>query len=367
LLFLYDPEVIEKWKLDDVKTAWFHEGLHIMLRHFARVGDRDKWLWNLAGDLFITQQQEEAGLKLLESDFHPTRGVFEKDPLPLNLTTEEYYSELVKRQDEAKKQIAEALEGMKGCGSCSGNPLEGEPEGSEAESEGGRSAEDVRHTIKAVALAIQDQAQKGRGNIPGGLKILVDDLLKPPKVPWQTKLARVAKYAIGYRPGAVDFRYSRVSRRQAAIGWGIGKPILAGLVAPVPEVVVCLDSSASMGKDEIQDSLTEVAGILRTVGARIRFVVIDTKVNSSKVVTNPSELADCLIGGGGTDFRPAFDHIQTLNPKPEVLIFATDGCGPAPSVAPVGMSVIWLLVGSHKQKPFTDNGDVSYGDVIEID
>ncbi len=66
-------------------------------------------------------------------------------------------------------------------------------------------------------------------------------------------------------------------------------------------------------------------------------------------------------GGGGTNFIPVFEELKKLRRPPEVLVFATDGCGPAPQVQPPGMSVIWLGIGPYKQKP------CEWGIYIEVD
>jgi predicted metal-dependent peptidase len=94
-------------------------------------------------------------------------------------------------------------------------------------------------------------------------------------------------------------------------------------------------------------------------------------VHTTRKVSNPKQLLDGLRGGGGTDFRPVFDELSKVRPRPDVLIFITDGGGWAPELPPPGIKVIWLLVGSHKMKPLRPTGgtyeSITWGDMIEVD
>jgi predicted metal-dependent peptidase len=79
------------------------------------------------------------------------------------------------------------------------------------------------------------------------------------------------------------------------------------------------------------------------------------------------EVVRHLKGGGGTDFVPVFEAAAHMRPRPEVLVFCTDGMGPAPAEPPYPLRVIWLLVGPYKQRPYAYNGPITYGEFIEVD
>jgi predicted metal-dependent peptidase len=119
----------------------------------------------------------------------------------------------------------------------------------------------------------------------------------------------------------------------------------------VPRVALVVDTSGSMGSREIEDALTEARGILEAVGAEVTFVACDADVHELRPVSTVRDAMRLLKGGGGTDFRPAFEALSAVKPRPEVVIFATDGYGPAPHVQPPGMNTIWLLVGGNKNPP----------------
>jgi predicted metal-dependent peptidase len=396
-LFLYDPEVIEKWEKENdeyIPFAFFHELMHCVLKHQERCGTRQPKLWNLATDIWINEQAVAAGYVM------PPGGVLPKTfNFASNLTPGEYYALLLKKQEEQEKQRQKQKgkgkgqgEGQGGgdkeddgegggepdltpgkpqmgggwCGSCAGNPVPDEPEGDAAAEAGGRSEADVENIRRVTAESVKDHGSKGRGFVPSGLNRWAEEVLGTPKIAWQTLLARATRNAIAYRAGAVDYRYSRVSRRQAACGFGPGRPIMPALIAPVPRVALVLDTSGSMGHEDVKAGLTEAAGVLKAVGADIQFCACDAAVHELKKVRSAGQLQKLVKGGGGTSFVPAFEALAKLKERPEVVVFATDGGGDAPATPPKGMHVIWLLIGGHKQHPWFRDGAEEWGTFIEI-
>lgn len=89
MLFLWDPEAIAEWPAEWMEFAWWHEAMHVILRHHDRMGKRHPQIWNLAGDCFINDQGREAKFVIPPWAVTP-----EKYGLPNNLTTEDYYDRL---------------------------------------------------------------------------------------------------------------------------------------------------------------------------------------------------------------------------------------------------------------------------------
>jgi len=243
------------------------------------------------------------------------------------------------------------------CGSCAGNPVDGEPDNGVSPAEGDRRQ-------RAVAEAIAKQiAQKGRGSVPSALAVWAEEILKPAKVDWRTQLAREVRRAVSHVAGATDLTWRRPSRRQAGIGFGMGRPVAPALHAPVPNVSVILDTSGSMGQEELSAGVNELTGILKTLNTRVSFVTCDAAVQGIVKITTPKEAIKALHGGGGTDLRPAFEALSKLRERPEIVIVITDGqvgYG-VPETAPAWAQVIWVLVGRYRQKP------CDWGRMIEID
>jgi predicted metal-dependent peptidase len=129
-----------------------------------------------------------------------------------------------------------------------------------------------------------------------------------------------------------------------------------------------VDTSGSMGAEELGSALGETTGVLRACGGDITFLACDAQVHEAKQVSNPKELAKLLKGGGGTSFRPVFDYVsQRMKEKPSLIIGITDGCGDVQAECPVpGADVIWVLCGPYAQRPiFAGKG--SWGEFIWLD
>lgn len=370
---LYEKKFVDECTEKELAAVILHEINHLVRHHSKRMGTRDPEKWNLAGDAEINDDLQAMRLKLPGVPFVP-----ELVPAPRGLTAEEYYAKMDQDGGKGGQRPKQPSLGAGNCGGCSGNgdkSDEQEQAEQEANATVGRSEAEMEMARDQVAQSIQQHAQKGRGNMPAGLVRWADAQLAPPKIPWETKLARACRRLVNTRPGAVDYRFGKISRRQAGVGYGHMKPILPGLIEPVPNVAVGLDTSGSMGQDEIMAGARETAGIMRAVGVGVMFIACDAAVHAVKQVSTPRELADCIKGGGGTDFRPIFKAVEDMNPRPEVFIFITDGGGPAPSHPPAGVSVIWLLAGPHRCRPYmagddggwSNEGEVSYGVFIEMD
>lgn len=377
LLLPYDPAWIEQRTQDETGGLYYHETMHVVLDHHGRRGDKNPFIWNCAGDVFINDQGRDMGFKF------PKGGLFpETFGLPKNLTTDEYYGLLLKQAEEAVKEAMDKAQAAPGswksgnCGSGAGNPMEGEPESGkgsgsgdkdgEGEDLGGRSEGEINQIRQRVAEAVRQHAAqpggKGRGSMPLGLDIWAEAALKPAGIPWQTKLARCMRQAVAFRPGAVDYSFSRISRRQGGVGFGVGAPIIPAFVRPVPRILFILDTSGSMSKQQLEAGLAEAVAVLKACGAEITFMSCDYEVHAVGKVTDPSQLSKLVKGGGGSSFVPAFEYIRKMKNPPTLAVFATDGDIGVPPNAPKNLSVIWLLIDAYRK----DSPTTAYGERIVV-
>lgn len=353
-ILMYDPEFVAKLTPDQMGGLWIHECMHRLQKHQERCGARDQKTFNMAGDLTINPMVLDMGLQLPDGDnagLYPDKYGWER-----GLTADEYYDKLRQLPPDEKDAPEQPGAGAGWCGSCAGNPLPNEPPDGE-----GRGDAELERINRQTAEAIREHASQKRGTMPAELGRWADDILKPPKIPWSTKLARAIRASCGWRDGAVQHRYDGPGRRQAGIGYGPGKPVMPRLRAPTPAVAVVIDTSGSMGQKELTIALREANGALRAIGADIDFVSCDARVHGLGRIKRIEQAAALCKGGGGTDFRPAFEALERRKPKPEVVIFATDGFGPAPELPPRGMKTIWLLIGEGAQRP------CNWGEAIVVD
>ena len=217
----------------------------------------------------------------------------------------------------------------------------------------GRTQIEVERILRATAEEIRDAETRQRGSVPAALARYADSLLEPAKIPWTSKLARVTRYAVGYRSGAVTHRYDAPGRRQAGIGFGPGRPIMPRLRTPIPNVTVIVDTSGSMSPKDLGAAARETSGILKALGAHVTLTVCDAEVHGLKKVDTIEQVLGMLTGGGGTDMRPAFAAALKQRPRPDVIICITDGhVGDGfPQQAPQGVRTVVVLVGDNPPKP----------------
>lgn len=405
----WDPEMRKQWTPGNCAAVLLHECMHVLRGHCQRCrdGNYDGALWNVADDFEVNDDLEE----MLKGDpvvtlpgeyLHPRQ-----INAPCGLLSEEYYHLLLQQQpppppsggagnDSPEGGTIPALpsggkgKGGKGkdkpqqdqqgpgagkgakrpgtpqagggwCGSGAGRKVPGEPEGPDAE---GRSEMEIALIRQAVAHAVMEEVKKSsrqQGTVPLGMQRWAEDFLKPPKISWHAKLARMSRRAVAYRAGQTESTYTRISRRQAGIGFGPGKPIVSALRQPVIDVWVVLDTSGSMSDGMISAALTEIVGVMKCFGVRLTFLAADAGVHSMKVVDRPDDLAKLVRGGGGTSFCPAFEAAAQAKHKPRVIIYATDGFGDAPAHPPIGMDVIWVLMGEGCRRP------CSWGEEVFVD
>lgn len=117
----------------------------------------------------------------------------------------------------------------------------------------------------------------------------------------------------------------------------------------IQEFVIAVDTSMSCSGELVRAFLSETCGILFQTESffkkvRIHIVQCDEKVQEDTVIAGAEELREFMEqfevrGGGGTDFRPVFAHVEALRERGELkrlkgLLYFTDGRGIYPAKRP---------------------------------
>lgn len=339
-------------EIPELAFAITHEVMHVLLAHHKRskaieVPAEHFQLANSAQDACINEGLRSVfGEKIGRDAIYP-------DTLrqPEKLVWEERYRLLLKQQPPQKQpRVASGA-----CGGCAGNPMPGE-EGGKSE---GRSEAQLERVKRSVAAAVQEHVRtKGMGSVPGDLQRWADVVLAPPKIDWRTKLGRLVRDAMVFRPGSQMHTWTRMSRRQGGLGFGVGRPIVPALHAPQPRVGVVVDTSGSMGRAELTDALTETRGVVLAAGGDIVFAAVDAVVHELKPIKSIQDAVQLLKGGGGTDMRPGIDGLVKAHVHVGVVV--TDGYIPDPGENP-GIKIIWVIVGGNET--FT----APFGEVVFVE
>lgn len=127
------------------------------------------------------------------------------------------------------------------------------------------------------------------------------------------------------------------------------EPVETREVMRIREFVIVVDTSYSTSGTLVQQFLKETAGILSQQESflsrsRIRVLQCDNQVRMDTVIESEHDLNRLLhgfelLGGGGTDFRPAFAYVRDLLEAGEIrelagLLYFTDGKGIYPAARP---------------------------------
>jgi predicted metal-dependent peptidase len=376
-ILFFDPEVLGQWTAVEAGWVLVHEYLHRFFQHAERwdrllasgvATESDRDTWGDACEAEINDNIIEAGgvLPKLNGSDPVTPGSLN---VPPHQTAEQSFHMLKKRREQKQgpqggsqpgsqpngqgqapgQPQAEKEPGWGKEGSGMGNPVEGEPEADDPDA---RTPVEQHVQRKGDAESIRQAAKsKSQGTVPAGLAREAEEMLTPPKVRWQDLLSRAVRSAVEHVTGAGDYTFVQRARHQGALEMMFGEeaPVLPGEHCPRADVAFCVDTSGSMGDETLRKIVSEAQGVLRHMGgAKITFISIDAEVHVCAQVRDAKEIQRGLKGGGGTDFRPAFAKLESWKPRPQIVIFATDGYGPAPEQPPRGMDVIWLIVDGRK-------------------
>ena len=128
------------------------------------------------------------------------------------------------------------------------------------------------------------------------------------------------------------------------------EPLESRETMKIQEFVVVVDTSYSTDGELVKNFLKETFAILTQSDSffrkcHVRILQCDDAVRSEEIITDTEELEKLLqrftlVGGGGTDFRPAFSYVNELLEEGELkelrgLLYFTDGKGIYPVKRPV--------------------------------
>jgi predicted metal-dependent peptidase len=311
--FYYNSRFIKMLRPKEVEFLFGHEVLHCVYDHFGRRGNRDPQLFNIANDFAVNADliKHRVGEKI-------TTVPCLHDPKYDGLSSEEIYDLLYEKADKISmgdlldKLIDEHLDGE---GDGDGDD-EGDGKGRPKLSDADRQA--IRDEIKEAMLAAAATTD-GAGNIPAGVKRLIQELTEP-KMNWRELLRMQLESTI-----KSDYTWMRASRK----GWHMDAVMPGMKLDPMIDIAVALDASGSISESMLKDFLGEVQGIMDSFPAyKIHVVTFDTEAYNPAQYNseNLDDICDYEVkGGGGTDFDCVFNYLKENEIEPKRLVMFTDG------------------------------------------
>ena len=302
-----------------------HEAMHYMLCHSLRRGTRDAEAWNIACDLVIN-----------DTLIFENVGDFIKGGLTF---------------DGARDMASEALyadppEGYNGGNGGIGNDVL-DPVGDDGrpldESEIRRIEAEAK--VEGIQAA---KAAKARGKLSAGLKRMIDEIVNI-KIPYDVLLER-------YMVAKIRNNKTWSTPKRKYISQNIylkGKSSLPKMGT----MVLTIDTSCSVNETELAIYEGHANRVIETCQPeRVVVIYCDSEVKHVEEFTAddyPVRLD--FHGGGGTEFKPAFDYIDDHNIDPDVVVYLTDGHGDQDEFT-THHETVWIT---------TDCEDFPWGTVIK--
>lgn len=322
--FFYNTKFVDKLPDGQVLFLFGHELLHCVYDHMGRYDGRNPMLANVAADYCVNGDlvQNKVGTPItvvpILHDHKYYNWSFERVYDDLEENVEKQYVDL---DDLVDKMLDEHLESDNGQGDSdgeqemdeNGNPVsKSKPKISEADRQ--KMKDEMKEAVLNAA-----QAAGGAGNVPQGIKRLIEQWTQP-KLNWREIIQQQCQSTI-----KSDFTFSRPNRKS----WHID-PILPGMDNDEKlEVALCVDMSGSISSTMIRDFFSEIKGISEMYNDfSIKIWTFDTEVYGYKEFdpTNIDELMDYYPqGGGGTDFMCNWKFMEENDIQPKKLIMFTDG------------------------------------------
>jgi len=333
--FYYNSRFIKMLKPKEIEFLFGHEVLHCVYDHFGRRGDRDPQLWNVANDFCVN-----GDLKKHRVGEFITSVPCLYDAKYEGMSSEEIYDDLYENAEKINisdlidKLLDDHLDGEgDGEGDQDGDDKDGKGRGKPKISAEER--QKIRDEIKEALLAAA-AASDGAGNLPAGVRRLIQDMTAP-KLNWRELLRMQLESTI-----KSDFTWMRASRR----GWHMDAVMPGMKNDELIDIAIGIDASGSIDSNMLRDFLAETQGIMDQFQSyKIHIFTFDTAVYNPAQYNSENLDTMCdyeVKGGGGTDFDAIFNYLKEEQIEPRRLVVFTDGY------------------------PFGSWGDESYADTVWI-
>lgn len=317
--FYYNPAFIDSLTNKQVEFLFGHEVLHNVFEHLLRRDSRDPELWNVSADYCVNQILIDNNIgKIIPDCLY--------DNQYKEWSAEQVYEHLNQTLGNNGKSYEQALQDLIDKmidDHCAGNGL---PDDSDDEGDGnGKSrrpflTDAERQKIRdEIREAMLNAAQQAAGNMPAGVKRLVNQLTQP-KMNWRDILRQQVQSCISN-----DYSYLRPNRKTMQQGI-----VLPGVIkGETISVVVAIDASGSISQADVTDFLTEIDGIVSQYDDyNIRVWSFDTQVYNDQTFSleNGENISEYQIkGGGGTSFDVNWSYMKENSIEPKIFVMFTDG------------------------------------------
>ncbi|MBQ7373917.1 MAG: hypothetical protein IJW64_05085 [Clostridia bacterium] len=354
----YTVEITASKGVAEVKSAVLHATLHCLFTHpFTRV--ENKSVYDLACDIVVDYVLDGLGYEFGEKTAQNKRKAVYKsiidsfggvnditaDKFCKNLKSDEieYYAKIFTLCDHGawvgRSQNFEKNDG-------------GEISVSFATEDNIEEIEDLLSAWKTLSQSLLPQIGKLNPSLKRILSLKVS-----PKTNYKNFLRSFLRRRERIMQSDEEFDY--IAYYYGLCEYG-NMPLIEGLetsdARDWSEIAIAVDTSGSTDGEPIKKLLAEVFSLLKSMetGAKkyaVRIIQCDLKIQKEDLIKSSDEFSKLLenyqlLGGGGTDFTPVFNHLTALKRKGakiEGLIYFTDGVGVYPREIPPFKTCFALL------------------------
>jgi predicted metal-dependent peptidase len=411
--FYFNPITTDKLKLREWNFLICHEVMHVAHMHPFRRGKRHPMVWNIACDYSINE------LIMSEQDFHQIKGTLVNEKYK-GESPEQIYSKIEK---DIKQQIANgggssgqvgdgdygasggsfpndsqtgaghsgSQKGLDGDTAQDGDEMEDKGQGDPNQEGGGYSptgegnklvnfdldwlhgdimdpadmdeqeVNDAKQRARALAFQAAYYA-KAMGADTELTKQIIDS--QAPKAKWQLQLQNFVTGVLEKD----DYTWARCNRRY--IDQGVYLPTLGG-TKPPKLMAIAIDTSGSISQEQFKLFQDELSGLLAS-NPNLTFLTyfVNTEIQKrQRLRAEDIPIKLQVRGGGGTNFKPAFEDIDQSGEPVSGLIYFTDlecwDYGAEPEYP-----VVWLNFGQRRElessDPYTSDQMPPWGDVVNM-
>jgi hypothetical protein len=356
----YGRKFVAGLKEPELNFVVLHENLHKAFRHLTtwrKLHDENHSLANAACDYVIN-------LKL--KDLDPSERVISMPRWadgvlkgkPMGLIDEKYRGLNAKQVFDLLKQEQKDKGDGNPCDDGDPSDQEGGSNKGQGQGQGGFDDHDwdgakemteeekkvlereIDQAIRQGVMAHQKIAGTGGGDIDRDLL----DLLEP-KVDWREMLREFVKSTCSAKDTS---SWRKVNRRFLSMGTYM--PSLIG--EKVGHLVIAVDTSGSVGQEELSGFLTEVRGIAEEVKpSQVDLIYWDSRVAGHEEYTE-SDVSNIINstkprGGGGTSPSCVSEYLKEKRIEPECIIVLTDGYVGNDWGRDWTAPVLWAIVGEN--------------------
>jgi predicted metal-dependent peptidase len=328
----------------EVNGLILHENLHIGLRHHLHGADmfkEDGDKANKAADYVVNDMIMEISKKYPDLVQLPKGGLY--DPQYHNMSMREVYKLLKSKKGGGGGGGKPDKEGEKGSGSGGG-----EYEFDKHDFGKPMTQEEAKEMDGKIDRAIREGALLA-GRLGIDLPRSISDLLNP-VIDWKKELA---DFVTSSCKGKDEYTWRKFNRR--VISNDIYLPTVEN--ETIGEVVVAIDTSGSIGQEQLNEFASELVSICEAVSPdAVRILWWDTKVHGEQLFTdNYDQIGSMLkpLGGGGTRVSSVAEYINKKKINAECVLVFTDGYLESDVVWNISSPTLWMVTENKNWTPPT--------------